>query len=149
MSELRISTDPAELDVERIHAFLSQAYWSRGIPLDVVRRAIAGSFCFGAYIGSELIGFARAISDGATFAYLADVFVLEPYRGRGFAKRLVQATLDDPRLHGLRRWLLVTRDAHGLYAGLGFTPATTPENIMEITRRDIYLQPAAPARVST
>ena len=113
MSALRISTDKAELDLPLIHRFLStQAYWSQGIPEDTVVRAVAGSLCFGAYVdGAGQVAFARVVSDFATFAYLADVFVLESHRGRGLARWLMEVIVAHPELQGLRRWMLVTRDA--------------------------------------
>jgi len=140
MSELRIGTDKGELDVPLIHRFLStEAYWSLGIPRDTVERAIAGSLCFGGYVeGKGQVAFARVVSDSATFAYLADVFVLPAYRGRGYSKQLVEAVLAHPQLQGLRRWMLATWDAHGLYAQYGFTAPARPERLMEIVRADIY-----------
>ena len=140
MSELRIGTDKGELDVPLIHRFLStEAYWSLGIPRDTVERAIAGSLCFGGYVeGTGQVAFARVVSDSATFAYLADVFVLPAHRGRGYSKQLVEAVLAHPQLQGLRRWMLATWDAHGLYAQYGFTAPARPERMMEIVRADIY-----------
>jgi len=140
MSELRIGTDKGELDVPLIHRFLStEAYWSLGIPRDTVERAIAGSLCFGGYVeGTGQVAFARVVSDFATFAYLADVFVLPAHRGRGYSKQLVEAVLAHPQLQGLRRWMLATWDAHGLYAQYGFTAPARPERLMEIVRADIY-----------
>lgn len=134
-----ISTDPARLDLDVIHGFLSRAYWSEGIPRALVERAVKNSLCFGAYVQERLVGFARVISDYATYAYVADVFVLEPYRGRGLSKRLMEAILAHPDLQGLRRWGLVTHDAHGLYRQFGFTPITHPERHMEILRTGLYI----------
>jgi GNAT superfamily N-acetyltransferase len=134
-----VSTDAARLDVDLVHRFLSEeAYWSSGIPRDVVERAIAGSIPFGAYDGAAQVGFARVVTDRATFAYLADVFVLESHRGRGVGKLLVETALAHPDLQGLRRWLLMTRDAHALYAKFGFAPLATPERSMERHDRDVY-----------
>jgi GNAT superfamily N-acetyltransferase len=135
-----ISTDPARLDVDVIHRYLSgEAYWSRGVPRPVVERAIAGSLCFGLYdAGGAQVGFARVVTDRATFAYLADVFVLKAHRRKGLSKRLMAAAIAHPDLQGLRRWLLATRDAHGLYAQFGFTPLANPERIMERHAPDIY-----------
>ncbi|MFT4255858.1 MAG: GNAT family N-acetyltransferase [Pseudoxanthomonas sp.] len=142
MSELRISTDRAELDVALIHRFLSiEAYWSHGIPKETVERAIAGSLCFGGYLeGAGQIAFARVISDFATFGYLADVFVLPQHRGRGYSKQLVAAIMAHPQLQGLRRFMLATFDAHGLYAQYGFAAPTRPDRLMEISRPDLYTQ---------
>jgi len=134
-----ISTDRARIDVAAVHAFLSQSYWSPGIPLDVVQRGIAGALCFGVYHGREQIGFARVITDRATYAYLSDVYVLESHRGRGLAKWMMEVIMSHPELQGLRRFALSTRDAHGLYAQFGFTPVGNPERQMEIMRRTIYL----------
>ena len=137
---LRISTSRDELDVDMIHRFLSQeAYWSRGIPRATVERAIAGSLCFGGYLdGVGQVAFARAATDGATFAYLADVFVLPAWQGRGLGKRLMDAVMAHPQLQGLRRFMLATSDAHGLYAGYGFAAPPRPQTLMEILRPDIY-----------
>jgi GNAT superfamily N-acetyltransferase len=126
-----IDTDKARLQWETIHRFLSESYWAKGLPLDVLRRAIEGSLCFGVYDGDDQVGFARVISDYATFAYLADVFVLESHRGRGLAGRLMNAVVSHPQLQGLRRWVLATRDAHGLYAKFGFAPIAAPDRFME------------------
>jgi len=138
--ELRISTDKGELDVPLIHRFLSnEAYWSPGIPRETVERAIAGSLCFGGYVkGAGQVAFARVISDFATFAYLADVFVLAEHRGRGYSKQLVAAVMAHPQLQGLRRFMLGTWDAHGLYAQFGFAPFARPDRMMEIQRADPY-----------
>jgi GNAT superfamily N-acetyltransferase len=133
-----ISTDPARLDARAIHAYLEQSYWASGIPLDVVERAIRGSLCIGLYDDGRQVGFARAVTDRATFAYLADVYVLESHRGRGLAAWMVGTLLAHPDLQGLRRLSLVTKDAHGLYARFGFTPLQSPDMHMELTRPDVY-----------
>jgi len=133
-----ISTDPARLQPAAIHAYLTRSYWSPGVPRDVVERAIANSLCFGIYQGDTQVGFARVVTDQATFAYLADVYVLEEHRGQGLSKRLVATIQADPRLQGLRRLLLATRDAHGLYAQFGFRPLSAPERMMEIRDPDPY-----------
>ncbi|MDL5366360.1 GNAT family N-acetyltransferase [Xanthomonas sp. NCPPB 2654] len=140
MSQLRISTDKQDLDLPLIHRFLSeQAYWCLGIPLDTVQRAIAGSLCFGGHVaGAGQVAFARAITDGATFAYLADVFVLDAYRGRGYGKQLVAAVMAHPQLQGLRRFMLATSDAHALYAQHGFAAPARPQSLMEIAHPDLY-----------
>jgi GNAT superfamily N-acetyltransferase len=133
-----VSTDPARLDAQAIHAYLEQSYWAAGIPLDVVERAIRGSLCIGLYDDGRQVGFARAVTDRATFAYLADVYVLEPHRGQGLAAWMVGTLLAHPELQGLRRLSLVTKDAHGLYARFGFTPLQSLNAYMEIARPDIY-----------
>lgn len=136
---LRISADPAELDLPAIHRFLSgEAYWSQGIPEATVRRALANSICYSGHADGRMIAFARAVSDQATFAYLADVFVLPEHRGRGHARALVAALMADPRLQGLRRWHLVTRDMQPLYAGLGWAPLAQPEMHMQRHDPEVY-----------
>jgi GNAT superfamily N-acetyltransferase len=127
-----ISTDPARLQPAAIHAYLTRSYWAPGIPRAVVDRAIAGALCFGVYAGDAQVGFARVITDKATFAYLSDVYVLEEHRGQGLSKRLLAAIQAHPELQGLRRFLLATADAQGLYAQFGFRPLQTPERMMEI-----------------
>ncbi len=135
---ITVDTDKSRLQLDVIHGFLAESYWAKGIPLEVLRRAIANSLCFGVYDGERQVGFARVVTDCATFAYLADVFVLESHRGRGLAVRLMEAVTAHPQLHGLRRWVLVTRDAHGLYAKYGFTPLAAPERFMELHDPDVY-----------
>jgi len=139
-----LSTDPARLDPSAIHAYLTRSYWAAGIPQDLVERSIRGSLCFGLFQGKEQVGFARVISDRATFAYLCDVYVLEEHRGHGLGKWLIEEVIAHPDLAGLRRFVLATRDAHGLYARHGFTPLARPEVFMEIARPGIY-QRGAPA----
>lgn len=118
----KISTDPEELDVQVIHQYLSvDSYWAQDIPVDVVKKAIANSLCFGLYKNNNQIGFARLVTDKATFAYLADVFVLEEYRGQGLSKWLMEVIQSHPDVQGLRRWMLMTRDAQGLYEQFGWT----------------------------
>ena len=129
--DVEISTDLDRLDPEMIHRFLSeQSYWARGRSREVMQRAFDNSICFGAYLGDQQVGFARVVTDRATFAWLADVFVLDEFRGRGYGKALVGAVLEHPDLQGLRRWLLATKDAHGLYAQYGFVPVP-PDRFME------------------
>lgn len=126
-----ISCDRARMDVDVIHGFLSQdAYWAKNVPREVVERAIAHSLCVGAFDGDAQVGFARVITDYATFAYIADVFVLPSHRGRGISKEIMNAIVTLPELRGLRRWHLVTRDAHSLYAQFGFTPLDEPTRHM-------------------
>lgn len=134
----RITTDPAALDVALIHAWLTRSYWAAGIPLETVRRSIEGSLNFGLFDGPAQVAFARLVSDRATFAYLADVFVLESHRGRGLSKWLMETVIAHPEVQGLRRWVLATRDAHGLYARYGFTPLAAPERWMEKHDPEVY-----------
>jgi GNAT superfamily N-acetyltransferase len=167
LGEFLISTDRARLDLDLIHGFLTGCYWAKGIPRDVVARSIEHSLCFGIYDGSGeksprpakdarpfddaqgrhgapasvQVGFARVVSDFATVAYLGDVFILEPYRGRGLSKWLMECIMQHPALQGLRRWILLTRDAHGLYSQFGFTPLKSPERYMELHRPDVYEVP--------
>lgn len=138
-----VSTDKARLDIDTIHSVLSRTYWSPGIQRDVVERAIAGSLCFGAYCDRAQVGFARIVSDGATFAYLCDVFVVEQWRGRGVSKLMMECIKAHPALQNLRRWMLATADAHGLYGQYGFRPIAAPERFMEIVEPDVYRRLAA------
>jgi GNAT superfamily N-acetyltransferase len=134
-----VSTDPARLDVTAIHAFLSQhSYWAIGIPRDTVQRAVDNSLCFGLYQEDRQIGLARVITDYATFAYLCDVYVLDEFRGEGLGKFLMRCVMDHPFRNGLRRFMLRTKDAHGLYRQFGFVAAGEPERYMDITHRDVY-----------
>jgi GNAT superfamily N-acetyltransferase len=133
-----ISTDKDRLDRGVIHDFLRGSYWAKGIPRELVDRSIENSLCFGLYEGDALIGFARVISDNATFAYLSDVFVLESRRGRGLGAWFMETVLSHPDLQNLRRWMLATADAHGLYRKVGFTPLSRPERIMEKLLTDTY-----------
>jgi GNAT superfamily N-acetyltransferase len=126
-----ISTDPARLDVDAIHAYLSRSYWAAGRRRDVVARSLAGSLCFGLYEGPRQVGFARVITDRATYAYLADVYVLEEYRGQGLGEWLIGTVVSHPDLQGLRRFGLVTNDAHALYRKFGFAELQHPERHME------------------
>lgn len=143
--EYVVSTDRSRIDVAAVHAFLSRTYWSPGIPEDVVRRGIAGAICFGIYHGREQVGFARVITDQATYAYLSDVYVLETHRGRGLAKWMMEVIMAHPSLQGLRRFALSTRDAHSLYRQFGFELVANPDRQMEIMRRNIYLESPANA----
>ena len=139
MTDLRITTAAEELDLPLIHRFLSQnTYWARGIPLSLVERAVANSLCFGGFLGSKQVAFARVISDYATFANLVDVFVLPEHRGQGFSKELMDAVFAHPNLQGLRRFTLATGDAHGLYAKYGFTAPLFPDTLMERYVPNIY-----------
>ena len=136
--EFTVSTDRERIDLDVVHGFLTECYWAKGVSRDVVARSIENSLCFGVYSEGKQVGFARVISDYATYAYIGDVFLLEPFRGRGLGKWMMECVIEHPRLQGLRRWSLVTRDAHGLYSQLGFTPLKKPQNYMEIHRRDVY-----------
>lgn len=138
-----ISTDAARLDPAAIHAYLTQSYWSPGIPRAVVERAIAHSVCAGAYCNGTQVGFARMVTDRATFGYLADVYVLEAHRGQGISKRMLTELFRHPDLQGLRRMMLASRDAQGLYARYGFTPLSAPQRLMELLRPNIYRDPTA------
>jgi GNAT superfamily N-acetyltransferase len=136
-----ISTDSARLDVTVIHGYLSRSYWAAGIPIRTVERSIERSLAFGLYEGAAQIGFARVISDFATFAYLADVFVLESHHGRGLGVWLMEVVRSHPDLQNLRRWMLMTRDAHGLYRKVGFRELDDPVRCMQILDREIYTRP--------
>jgi GNAT superfamily N-acetyltransferase len=154
--EFTIDTDPARIDLDVVHGFLTACYWAKGIPREVVARSIAGSLNFGIYHdggmtdttgatgvrpAGEQVGFARVITDRATFAYVGDVFVLEPWRGRGLSKWLMECMTGHPELQGLRRWILATRDAHGLYRQFGFTEIAHPERWMHRWDTDVYVRP--------
>jgi GNAT superfamily N-acetyltransferase len=131
--DFTISTDPSRLDLPWIHEYLTnEAYWAKGISFPVFQKSVENALCFGVYYQSKQVGFGRVISDYATFAYLADVFIDEACRGRGLGKWLVDCVRSYPELRGLRRWMLITSDAHGLYQRYGFSPLGHPEKMMEI-----------------
>ena len=136
--EYTITTDPARVDLAVVHGFLTTCYWAKGIPLELVRRSIEHSLAFSVYDGERQVGFARVITDYATFAYLGDVFVLESHRGRGLSKWLMEVVVAHPQLQGFRRWVLLTRDAHGLYQQAGFTPLADPPRWMERWTPNVY-----------
>jgi ribosomal protein S18 acetylase RimI-like enzyme len=138
--EFTITSDPAAVDVDAVHAYLRTSYWAEDIPRDVVARAIANSIPFSVRHGVHQVGFARVVTDRATFAYLSDVYVLEAYRGRGLARRLMDAVMAHPDLQGLRRFSLTTRDAEGLYRRYGFAALAAPARHLEIFRPGIYRQ---------
>jgi GNAT superfamily N-acetyltransferase len=140
--DVLVSSDPARLDLDVIHGYLVRSYWSPGIPRETVERAIRHSLGFGAYAGGRQVGFARVITDRATFAYLADVFVLESHQGQGIGKRLMACIVSHPDLQGLRRWILLTRDAHALYRQYGFHEVRTPERLMERLQAPAHAAPA-------
>jgi GNAT superfamily N-acetyltransferase len=136
--EYLISTDKRLLDLSVIYGFLTTSYWAEGIPIETVEKSIEHSLNFGVYKAGEQIGFARVITDYATYAYIGDVFILEDYRGQGLSKWLMQAIASHPELQGLRRWSLLTRDAHGLYQQSGFTQPQNPERYMEKSDPNVY-----------
>lgn len=136
-----VETDHSRLDSAAIHSYLSRSYWSEGIPRAVVEKAIANSLCFGLFHGAQQIGFARVVTDGATYAYLCDVYVLEEFRGKGLGVWLMECVMRHPDLQGLRRFSLATRDAHGLYRKFGFDALKKPQSQMEIVNYEIYKQP--------
>ncbi len=139
-----ISTDRSRLQLVVIHNFLKESYWAKNIPFAVVQRSVDNSLCYGVYGDDHQIGFARVITDYTTFAWIADVFILEPYRGQGLSKWLVACILAHPELQGLRRWLLGTKDAHGLYRQFGFAGIANPDRFMEITNPNAYAAPSYP-----
>ncbi|MBH8554391.1 GNAT family N-acetyltransferase [Nostocaceae cyanobacterium CENA357] len=132
--EYSISTDVSKLDLNVIHQFLANSYWAKGLTFEVLQTSIQNSLVFGLYKGKQQIGFARLTTDYATFAYVADVFVLEPFRGQGLGKWLIETIVSYPELQGLRRWLLATQDAHELYRKFGFTELKNPDRFMEMTK---------------
>ena len=136
---INVSNKVSKRDIDIIHRYLSEhSYWAKNIPREVVERSIENSLCFAAHDGGELVGFARAITDYAVFAYIADVFVLESHRGRGISKMIMKTIMEHPKLQVLRRWSLVTSDAHGLYRQFGFQDVEKPEKYMEIVRKNPY-----------
>jgi GNAT superfamily N-acetyltransferase len=140
-----VSDDPARLDAGAIHSYLKRAYWSEEIPLEIVERALRASLCIGAYdANGAQVGLTRLISDYATFCYVCDVYVLEAHRGNGLSKAMMAMAVEHPRLQGLRRWSLVTLDAHGLYDQFGFVPPANPERYMERLAPDIYKRSTTP-----
>jgi GNAT superfamily N-acetyltransferase len=142
---IELDDDKARIDVAQVHAWLASSYWSPGIARSVVERAIAGSHCLGAYRGARQVGFARAITDHATFAWIADVWIDEAERGQGIGRRMVGWFVDHPDFAGIRRIALTTADAHGVYAQLGFTPLLRPARYMErLSPAALSLLQAAP-----
>lgn len=133
MEKYRITTEQTEFELDTIHGYLTQSYWAKGITKQTVQRSIENSLCFAVIKNTEeLVGFARVITDKATFAYLADVFIVEEEQGQGLGKKLISFILAHPELQGLRRFALATKDAHGLYSQFGFQPIGKPENLMQI-----------------
>ena len=138
-----VSDNPTRLDLAAMHAYLRRSYWAEDIPLEVIERAVRGSLCIGAYdAAGAQIGLARFVSDFATFCYVCDVYVLEEHHGRGISKAMMAMATDHPKLQGLRRWNLVTRDAHTLYKQFGFTAIAHPDRHMEKLNPGIYKQAA-------
>ena len=133
-----LTSEPERIDVQAAHAYLARSYWSPGIPLAIVAKALANSICVAAFKDGEQVGLARLVSDRATFAYLADVYVLETHRGQGLGRAMVARLQAHPELQGLRRWMLMTADAHGVYEALGWAPLAHPERAMERNFPDIY-----------
>ncbi len=143
-NDLVISTDRSKIDIPFVHDYLSdESYWAKNIPIDIVKKSIEGSLCFGIYHLNKQIGFARVITDHATFGYLADVFIAEKFRGQGLGKWLMRSIMDHPGLQGFRRWMLATKDAQGLYAQFGFKPLDKPERIMRWCPFDEYPEESA------
>jgi GNAT superfamily N-acetyltransferase len=136
--EYLITTNPERVDVAVVHGFLAASYWANEIPLAIFERSIEHSLNFSVYHGESQVGFARVITDYATFGYLGDVFVLESHRGRGLSKWLMEVVITHPELQGFRRWVLLTRDAHGLYEQFGFKPVAAPERYMERWVPEVY-----------
>jgi GNAT superfamily N-acetyltransferase len=136
--EYLITTNPERVDVAVVHGFLAASYWAKEIPLEIFERSIEHSLNFSLYQGESQVGFARVITDYATFGYLGDVFVLESHRGRGLSKWLMEVVITHPELQGFRRWVLLTRDAHGLYEQFGFKPIAAPERYMERWVPEVY-----------
>jgi len=136
--EFEISTDPDRIDLIAVHQFLTNSYWAKGIPVEIVRQSIQNSLCFGIYREKQQVGFRSHYYRRCNVAYLADVFILEPYRGRGLSKWLMECIIAHPPLQGLRRWMLATRDAHKLYAQFGFAPLKSPDRFMELHYPDVY-----------
>ena len=134
-----ISTDRSKIDIAFVHDYLcNESYWAKNIPIDIVTKSIEGSLCFAIYHHGDQVGFARVVTDHATFGYLADVYISEKFRGKGLAKWLMHCIIDHPQLQGFRRWMLATKDAHGLYAQFGFKPLDNPERIMRWSPFDVY-----------
>ncbi len=140
--EFEISTDPGKIDIGMVHHFLTNSYWAKGIRLETVRRSIEHSLCFGVYSSNRQVGFARVITDYATYAYLADVFILQEHRGQGLSTWLMECMMAHTELQGLRRWALITRDAHDLYRKFGFEEIRSPQRWMERHDPDVYARDA-------
>ncbi len=143
-NEFEISTNKERLNIDAIHTFLStEAYWSRGIPKETVLKSVENALCFGIYHHNKQVGFARVISDFATIAYLGDLYITQEYRGRGLSKWLMETIMQHPCLQGLRRWVLLTSDAHELYRQFGWTNIADPSKWMELHNKTLYKLPAS------
>jgi GNAT superfamily N-acetyltransferase len=140
--QVEITLDPARINARAAHAFLSTSRWAAGISLELVQKSLAHSLCAAAFVGNEQVGLVRLVTDRATFAYVADVYVLPAYRGHGLSKKMLDAVFAHPEMQGLRRMLLVTRDAHTLYEQYGFRPLAHPERFMERHDPDVYARAA-------
>lgn len=136
--DYRVSDDKALLDIEFVYQFISNSYWAKGIPKETMTQGLDNSLCFMLFENEQPIGFARVVSDYATFGYLADVFVIDSYQGRGLGKWLMACVMSHPQLQGLRRFMLATLDAHGVYEPFGFEAINKPEMLMQVHRPDIY-----------
>lgn len=136
--EYKINSDNSLMDIDAIHSYLSRSYWAENVPRDIVKKAIRNSLCFGVFHNTVQVGFARLITDSATFAYLADVYILEEHRGKGLSKKLMKEVINHPELQGLRRMVLATADAHTLYEKFGFKPLGEPQKFMELWTPNIY-----------
>lgn len=139
--DFTITTERQKIDLNYVHGFLARSYWAEGIPIETVRRSVEGSICFSVLYLNQQVGFARVITDEATFAYLADVFIDEKFRGKGLSKWLMDIIVSYPSLQGLRRFILATRDAHGLYSQFGFQPLNNVDRWMQIHNPDVYRKP--------
>jgi ribosomal protein S18 acetylase RimI-like enzyme len=139
-----VTADRRRMDVDAVHGFLARSFWARGISKDLVAKSIAHSLCFGLFDGQAQIGFARVVTDSSTYAYLCDVYVLEQYRGQGLGKWMIEFVMAHPDVQGLRRFQLVTRDAHGLYRRFGFQTPANPDRYMEIFRSGMYSTDSSP-----
>ncbi len=136
-----LSTHRQRIDLDMVHGFLTNCYWAKGISREIVARSIEHSLCFGMYDNGAQVGFARVVSDFATVAYLGDVFVLESHRGRGLGKWMMECIVQHPALQGLRRWILLTHDAHAFYQKFRFAPLKNPERYMELHQPKVYRRP--------
>lgn len=136
--EYKISSDKKLMNVDSIHSYLSRSYWAENVPYNIVNKAIENSLCFGVFHHDIQVGFARLITDSATFAYLADVYILEEHRGNGLSKKMMEAVINHPQLQGLRRMVLATSDAHTLYEKFGFKQLANPQTFMELWNPDVY-----------
>ena len=134
---IEISTDKSLLDFDVIYGFLSESYWAKGRPLEIIKKSIENSLCFGVYLKGKQIGFARVVTDYATFAWIADVFIVENHRGNGYSKKLLESILLHPEMKNMKRWILATKDAHTLYNKFGFRQLKNPERFMEIVASQV------------